>query len=340
LDKIDVESFRTVTAERLLAWPNHPTTWLREAAEECLAPKVVVFTIPLSPTTFKRGNPLNQIVDQIIEVVIALYPAWLPGAEDISGPGGSGAAAVRALADELASKSTIFGQFLRLIADAALRQEKFAAGSIFAAEVVLCECHKLMLRTYSADAVLLVIELVPGLQLDQILSIQEAVTRLSNQSAFQVWMSGAACALMERITKSPLAAPFSSEASLSEKATPVLYITPLAGRPNPCSHAEKRLEVVLSRYAWARGRAWNQTWSTSVLHNPIRVDLIWQKPRCVIEIDGPDHLDPTKYATDRVRDRLLRLEGFAVLRFTNQEVLDDAEQVALQIGRFLTQTTE
>jgi very-short-patch-repair endonuclease len=144
---------------------------------------------------------------------------------------------------------------------------------------------------------------------------------------------------MERITKSPLPAPFSSEALVSEKPTAVLYITPLAGRPNPCSRAEKRLEAVLSRYEWATGRAWNQTWSTSILHNPIRVDLIWHEPRCVIEIDGPDHLDPTKYAADRVRDRILQLEGFAVLRFTNQEVLDDAERVALQIGRFLTQAT-
>jgi hypothetical protein len=154
LHEIDVESFRKLAAERLLAWPNHPATWLREAAEEYLGPKVIVFTIPVSPTTFERGSPLNQIVDRIVEAVIALYPAWLPGAEGISGPGGSGAAAVRALADEMASKSTIFGQFLRLIADAALRQEKFAAGSIFAAQVVLCECHKLMLRAYSTDTVL------------------------------------------------------------------------------------------------------------------------------------------------------------------------------------------
>ena len=43
----------------------------------------------------------------------------------------------------------------------------------------------------------------------------------------------------------------------------------------------------------------------------------------MVEIDGSDHRGILKYAADRRRDNGLMLDGFAVLRFTNEEIVDD-----------------
>ena len=115
------------------------------------------------------------------------------------------------------------------------------------------------------------------------------------------------------------------------------YLTPLRGRPNAFSRAETHLEAHLSRSPWATGRAWNQTWSSGVLANSIRVDLVWLREKCAVELDGPDHLNTDKYAADRVRDRVLQREGFMVLRYTNDEVLGDVARVLDDLERFLQQ---
>ena len=69
--------------------------------------------------------------------------------------------------------------------------------------------------------------------------------------------------------------------------------------------------------------------------NSIRVDVIWSREKCVVELDGPDHLNTDKYAADRVRDRALQREGFIVLRYTNDEVLGDAARILDELELFL-----
>lgn len=68
----------------------------------------------------------------------------------------------------------------------------------------------------------------------------------------------------------------------------------------------------------------------------MRVDLMWPDARCVVEIDGPDHRGILKYADDRRRDNSLVLDGYAVLRFTNDEILGDAPRVLHVIERLVT----
>ncbi|MFB6397321.1 endonuclease domain-containing protein [Polymorphospora lycopeni] len=65
------------------------------------------------------------------------------------------------------------------------------------------------------------------------------------------------------------------------------------------------------------------------------MDLLWSAERCVVEIDGPEHRSAVRFAADRQRDVRLQLDGYAVLRFTNAQVLHDVRVVAAQIERFL-----
>jgi very-short-patch-repair endonuclease len=109
----------------------------------------------------------------------------------------------------------------------------------------------------------------------------------------------------------------------------------VVGKPHPTSRVEVVLEAALTDRAWAAGRAWNYTVRPGTLVNPVRVDLLWKRERCIVEIDGDDHRTAGKYADDRQRDVLLQLNGYAVLRFTNTQVLDDIENVLALLQQFL-----
>ncbi len=54
------------------------------------------------------------------------------------------------------------------------------------------------------------------------------------------------------------------------------------------------------------------------------LDFVCFEPRIVVEIDGSQHLDSR---TDKVRDAILAREGFRVVRYWNNHVLQDTEAV-------------
>ena len=56
----------------------------------------------------------------------------------------------------------------------------------------------------------------------------------------------------------------------------------------------------------------------------------------MVEIDGPEHLEPLRYEADRRRDRLLQQDGFDVARFTNDQVARDVTAVVFEIEQLVT----
>jgi very-short-patch-repair endonuclease len=68
----------------------------------------------------------------------------------------------------------------------------------------------------------------------------------------------------------------------------------------------------------------------------MEVDLLCDKPRVVIELDGSQHLgDPVAYRRDRRKDRLLQENGYMVLRFLACDVAKDLDAVLDAILRVL-----
>ena len=59
------------------------------------------------------------------------------------------------------------------------------------------------------------------------------------------------------------------------------------------------------------------------------VDFVCMEHRLIIEIDGGQHAEQVKY--DQVRDDWLRSEGYTVLRFWNNDVLQQTESVLERI---------
>ncbi len=64
------------------------------------------------------------------------------------------------------------------------------------------------------------------------------------------------------------------------------------------------------------------------------VDFVCLEQRLVIEIDGGQHAEQLDY--DRRRDVWLRSQGFTVLRFWNNEVMQQLDEVLEQIRCTLT----
>jgi very-short-patch-repair endonuclease len=178
--------------------------------------------------------------------------------------------------------------------------------------------------------VALAVELPLGLALAAEKSIISACERVAADGRFAVWLIGSVrCSAQVRVVSFDDAV-----VHVDPDAGP--YWPPQAGRPHPGSPLEHALEALLCRRAWAVGREWNQTYRVHTLANPIKPDLTWTHERLMVEIDGPEHLEPDHFAADRRRDVDLQLAGYAVLRFTNSEVEHDVGRVVARIERMLT----
>lgn len=62
------------------------------------------------------------------------------------------------------------------------------------------------------------------------------------------------------------------------------------------------------------------------------VDFVCFQKKLIVEIDGGQHADSS---TDKIRDEWLRGEGFIVLRFWNNEALQNTEGVVSRILEYL-----
>ena len=58
------------------------------------------------------------------------------------------------------------------------------------------------------------------------------------------------------------------------------------------------------------------------------LDFVSFERRVIVEVDGWQHIDSVR---DVARDALFRAEGFCVLRFANEDVLDDLDSVRYRI---------
>lgn len=63
------------------------------------------------------------------------------------------------------------------------------------------------------------------------------------------------------------------------------------------------------------------------------VDFVCFTDRLIVELDGPQHLDPEAVAHDQRRTAWLATRGFHVIRFRNQELDENIQAVVDAIGR-------
>ena len=64
------------------------------------------------------------------------------------------------------------------------------------------------------------------------------------------------------------------------------------------------------------------------------VDFVSHHGGLIIEVDGAYHLEPRQQEDDQLREQDLERMGYHVIRFTNEEVLYDTENVIEQIENY------
>ena len=326
---------------------------------------------PLTP-----ADLVADVLRELEHAALAMFPAWLQEAVGITGSGGAAVPAVRALALRTGSASRHFAPFLADLAERALREraasDRFTAGGTgrvtvrvtdrftggvtsggrtagrartFPPEIRAAGLARVLRAGYRRPEAAILVRVPSGLPPAAEEVLVTACEWLAQHGGFGVWLTGPPPRAVDRIES--VAAPIPDDVAAlihgiepgdaEESDLPALTYPPLAGLPHPGSAAERRLEAALSPCDWAAGREWNQLHASGPLNNPIRVDLLWRAERCVVEIDGPEHLGPLRRAADIQRDERLRRDGYAVRRFTNEQVLKRLSTVLAELERFLHQ---
>jgi len=66
------------------------------------------------------------------------------------------------------------------------------------------------------------------------------------------------------------------------------------------------------------------------------VDFVSVKKKLVIELDGSQHLEQERFAYDIERTRYLESQGYRVIRFWNNDVMNDIEGLIHALGMALS----
>jgi very-short-patch-repair endonuclease len=293
------------------------------SARPAEAPAVVIFEID-------RELPLSDLIEAFLRRLelsaLASYPAWLPEAAGITGTGGSGVRAVRSIALRAAAASGQHGPFLADLAVAALAEGSLEQRRL-APEIRASGLKRVIATAAEAPAMAIICQISDEFPPAAEPALVAAAEWLAEHAGAGVWLTGRPLTAVDRVVSMPM-----DEAPAPFQRT---LFPAVAGSPHPASRAEQMLEAALLRCEWASGRAWNQTYQSGSLANPIRLDLVWAGEKCVVEIDGEEHRTAAHYAADRRRDVDLQLNGFAVLRFTNEQLYGDLWNVVSLIERYV-----
>ncbi|MFC0863240.1 endonuclease domain-containing protein [Sphaerimonospora cavernae] len=301
------------------------------------APAIVTYAPP--PTT-SVSNLVTTLLAEFETAAVELFPSWLPGAEGITGPGGASIPAVRALALRTASASRHFGPFLADLAEQALGSTARTDGK-FPHEIRALGLARVLASSFHRDQAAILMRVPQGLSPVGEDILVASSEWLADRGGFGVWLTGAPLTSVDRVETAVLDLPDSEntpatgDLAYPKDPSAVLRFPAVAGMPHPASRAEKALEAALNSRPWAAGRAWNQTHLSSPLAPTVRIDLLWRTERCAVEIDGPEHRGEDAYEADHRRDVRLQLDGYAVLRFTNKQIMNEIDLVLHQLERFL-----
>lgn len=287
---------------------------------------------------------VESILRELETLAIELFPAWLPEAERLSSPGSGGVAAARILATRLASSTRHFGPFLADLAARAIQHggplvpgQRGPNGRSFPAESRAAGLARVIAATFGRESTALVVHVPEKLTSRGRTFLVAGCEWLAHRSGMGIWLVGPELPRVETLC---LEVPPAVRRLAEEMTAPPLITTagvpPIAGSPHAGSAVERAMEAALAECAWAHGRTWNQTYkSRDPLFVMIRTDLMWAPEKCVVELDGPEHETFAQMERDRIRDRHLERDGFTVLRFTNQQVMDDLGAVLRHLEEFL-----
>ena len=142
----------------LASWPEASPVAVREVVESAHGLEAAILTVAVDVASLGRRDLAERVIDALSEAVTGTFPAWLPEAEHLTGPGGAGLAAVRAMCERAAAGSDLFGPFLLAAAEASLCGRPLAVAE-FARETAVRQARKLILRADRNERLVVMVEL-------------------------------------------------------------------------------------------------------------------------------------------------------------------------------------
>ncbi|MCD2178272.1 endonuclease domain-containing protein [Rhizobium sp. C1] len=94
------------------------------------------------------------------------------------------------------------------------------------------------------------------------------------------------------------------------------------------THAERKMWDILRDFR-PRGASFRR--ETPI--GPYIADFAWLSTRIIVEVDGDSHETDQGRAHDKKLDAFLGAQGFAVIRFDNDQVIDNPDYVFLEIEK-------
>ncbi|MET4167689.1 MULTISPECIES: DUF559 domain-containing protein [Gordonia] len=305
---------------------------------DSVSAELPVFLDHRGPTDRTAREVVGEVLDALEDIVVALFPTWLPGGESGSLVDADDAESrARALCRDAGFPSPAVAHLARAAAGAR-RPVSSPADDARAGALTF-----LLRRSYGRDAVVLAVRAHTALPERAQHAAAAAYDWLADHADLTVWLTADALPAVARVPVVRIGVADGrgpDQTGLAEVPVdpspapgPVLVVSRPAGGPAPHSTAEQALERALVNAPWARERQWNRSpRDLDPLTPAVIVDLLWSSERVVVEVDGADHRGPVKYARDRRRDNMLQRAGYLVLRYTNDHVLDDPALVVAELA--------
>jgi type I restriction enzyme R subunit len=108
-------------------------------------------------------------------------------------------------------------------------------------------------------------------------------------------------------------------------------------RQRAAAKAQRREQTTIEGLVWRELRAkrfHGLKFKRQVPIGPFIADFACFEAKLIVEVDGPDHDEPSRRERDRWRDAWFKEHGFAVFRVTGEEVIGglDAALVRLRLA--------
>jgi hypothetical protein len=150
---------------------------------------------------------------------------------------------------------------------------------------------------------------------------------LAEQGGVAVWLVGEPLQHVDWISSCQLTASEPDGVSPAAVGAQLMAPIRLGARGKPKAGVETALAAALARTDWAGAHVWNSGLDFAAIGPLVLPDIRWPGERVIVEIDGAEHRTPEKYGADRRRDAMLLLNGYTVVRFTNEDVRSDLPSV-------------
>lgn len=123
----------------------------------------------------------------------------------------------------------------------------------------------------------------------------------------------------------------------AESPPPHFYTAPgLWEKLKPLAREKRRTPTPAEDFLWQRLRSrklHSAKFRRQFTIDRFIVDFVCLEHKLVIEVDGPIHAQ--QVAHDAIRQEVIELLGFTVMRFTNNQVFHETDDVLMRIARHL-----